>query len=560
MNAHTLSSRLTVFVATVLLFSPFAAAQTTTWQGSSGNGGDGAWATPGDWLGGIPTSGTSAVFYTDGTFSATSTVTVAGANSARSLFVGSGKTVELKMASGSSLSASGAITLIGLDSGTGTTAANLTYSGPASGSATLNLGSFYVGREKSNDNTLVFSGSLTISDPGTGVSYVGVGNGPGGPSVNNLLKVLDGANLTRFGLVVGRGTTSISGNGILLDGAGSKLTVNGGGAARGFVIGSFSGGQGNYLSVQGGAVVNVDTGVGGSSQNFLNVGNSSGSRDNYITVDGAGSLLDLKSSSSLTLGHASGYGGNYVEVGGTGSITTNGTMIINTFAVNGGNNSGNNRLTIKNGGTLTSSSTVSNSGLLQLKAGGIYTGTSTLTVTSTGRFEAEGTGLGSQVATTINNLGTLALGTTSGRFTGSLLTLNSTVTLATGAVFEATIFGVGDSDQIVLGATGDLDLSAGGAVFKLLLSGYAPVAGNQWTIFTGATGAGINGVFPEGSAILPALGGGLSWDYSNFNEAGNWNIAVVPEPGVLPLVFIGLCLVAGLSKRRRVGMSQERAV
>lgn len=541
---------------TMLLTFPLSLFAQKAWKGANGDGGGGAWSAIGNWDGGTPAASDRAQFYRDGTLSSSSSLVTVTSGTASSFAVGYGKAVTLALQSAGKLEAKGAISLVGQNLGTGTGAASLTIQGPASGTATANLASFYIGYEGNNGNSLTFSGPVTVTDAGTAFSSVGQGSGAGGSSINNTLTISNGASVTRYALWVGKAATSLSGNGVVLKGAGSKLTINGGGStSTQFLVGSIAGGSNNYLSIQDGAVATITTGLNGSTVNALRIGDGSSARSNYVTVEGTGSTLSLASSTALILGNATGFGGNSLQIGDQGTVTTTGTTTINSFTANGGNNDGRNRLTIQNGGVFTSSSAIHNSGLLQLEAGGVLNGANVLTITSTGRFEAAGSGLGPNVSTTVNSQGVLAIGL-AGHSGADLLTLDSTVTLQAGSVFEATIFGSHSIDQAALGAGGTLDLSSGAASFKLVLAGYAPVEGDEWTVFTGSTSTGILGSFPEASAQLPPLAGGLGWDYSHFNETGEWKISVVPEPGSFVLMAIGFGAL--LVWRRRSAAAQRR--
>ncbi|HWL52078.1 MAG TPA: hypothetical protein VNQ90_06565 [Chthoniobacteraceae bacterium] len=551
-SQHPLSSAL--LLASLLMF-PFTSPAQKTWKGEAGTGGDGTWAQAAQWEGGLPDSTSAARFLVDDTYTSPASIVAIESNvTASSLQVGHGRNVTLQLGAGRKIEAKGAISLVGGPFGTGEGAASLTIKGPSEGAAaTAVFASFYVGYLGGSGHSLTFSGPITVTDAGTSFSRVGQGHTDGAATGNRLI-VENGASLTRYGLWLGRSTYSTFGNEVVVTGKGSRLLVNGGGAASTrLLIGSEAGLRENALKIEEGGTVEVTTGFGGNAVNGVRVGFASGARSNHLSVEGAdgdgnGSTLLLKEATNLEVGFNAGFGGNSVEVGQDGSITATGTVTIASFNANNGDNDGKNRLTIRNGGVVTASATIQNDGLLQLEAGGTLNGAAALNVGDAGRFEAAGSGLGSGIVTTL--AGEMALGGND-RSAAAHLTLGSAVTMLAGSTLEMTIFGADAADRLTLGGSGSLDLQAGDTTFRLLLKGYEVAQGDQWSLFDGATAAGIVGGFSTEWIDLPELAGGLSWDLSRFNESGAWTVAVIPEPGIFPLAAGGAFLLLALGVRRR---------
>ncbi len=563
-------------LASMIAFGSFLAACTglnaqTTWKGG-GTGGDGEWIGNTTWTNNEPTSSVEARFQKDATYtSGSATISVSGAAQAKNLRIARGESVTLNLADTASLSGTSAINLIGAALGTGTGAASLTIAGPASGSATAAMGVFYVGGETIgvNGNSLTFTGNITVSDPGAVSSLVGrFGN-------NNTLNILNGANVTRYSLDVGYANSGApqageaQGNGVVVSGTNSALTIS-----NIFTVGGKSAtytpvddsdrynkaAQGNFIKVLAGGtttiVANATNGIGGGIA----------AHSNFVEVSDANSTLVLGGALRIGDSGLTNLGGNYLKVSSGGTVKANSTINIYQYAANSGYNDGANKLIIGPGGTFTAISTITNNGVVQLAATGTLNGTGILNVTSGARFEAAGSGLGTTIATNINSGGTLAVGL-SGAISSSALTLSSganKMNLQAGSILEMGIFGASSNDQLNI-ATGGVLTVASGINFKLTLEGYTPVGGETWTIFTGLTAAGLastNATNMAGATfVLPSLAPGLSWNTSNFNTAGNWQIAVaVPEPSACAmLVFAigGLGLLSRNGKARRAGTSKN---
>jgi len=533
-----------LFCGAILGISSPLTAQ-TIWKGTGGTGGDGNWNTAAEWSAGIPSANT-ARFQVDGTYtSATAVVGVTSSpTTANGVEVGKGKTVTLNLSDTVALNAAGGNSRIGAIIGTGTGAANLTVSGPASGSASMDFSRFDV----VVGSSLTFTGSH-LSVTSSGDSSVGratdaTGNG-------NSMSILDGATFTSVSsgaLAIGRDGSS-SNNTVLVSGTGSTLS------ARGIAVGTAGANSGNSLKVQNGGKVTTTLAAAAG-------GTGTGANSNYYEATGAGSEIIF--GNNFSLGDSAGTantGGNYLRVASNAIVRTSSAMTVYSYNDSGAN-SGSNYIKVDAGGTLTSQSsiTVNNKALLQLAATGAIEGRTTagvpspatISIQNGGRFEAAGSGLGASttVTTTVASGGKFAVGLTGG--TASTLTLvntNSKVTLQTGSILEMGVFGAASNDQIAFSAANILTVQTG-ITFKLTLEGYTPVSGDSWNFITGsgfATGSDTN--LASATFDLPTLSGGLSWDTSNFNSGGAWEIAVVPEPSIFTLV--GGALVLLTLRRRR---------
>ena len=134
----------------------------------------------------------------------------------------------------------------------------------------------------------------------------------------------------------------------------------------------------------------------------------------------------------------------------------------------------------------------------------------------------------------VTSFGTIAPGPSAGliTFSGDLdLKDSSTLNMELGGTNS------GAYDQVFVGGI----LRIGGLLNLTLTNGYT---GNSGDIFDLFSFASETGSFSQTN--LPSLGAGLQWDTSQLYTLGE--IQIIPEPGAVPLLALGL---AGLARRRR---------
>ncbi|MEI8309666.1 MAG: hypothetical protein WCH98_02805, partial [Verrucomicrobiota bacterium] len=297
--------------------SPDSNAQ-TIWKGTGAAGGNGTWATAGEWSAGVPTTLVDARFQVDGTLTtAAAAIAVTGAQNAKSLQLGKGKTVTLNFDSGASLAvASATVALVsGGAYGTGSGASSLTLAGPGTGSASLSLFRF----DLVNNSALTFTGNLTAT--GNGDSSIGRSTSGTG---NNTMSVLNGASFSLTSLSIGRGTSN---NIVLVSGASSVMS-----ASTTMTVGSSdTGSAANALQVQSGGSVTI-TGL-------ATLGQGTGGHSNYYEATGANSTITF--TGGIRVGDQTATplnnGGNYLRFasGGTGKFAA--ALDINSYDSSGTN-------------------------------------------------------------------------------------------------------------------------------------------------------------------------------------------------------------------------------
>lgn len=498
-----------LLMLSVLCCTPSVLYGQKTWLGSDGHGGDGTWSEAASWApSGAPTSisgtGNRAQFaLVDGATKAVSNVAINGTAYSNAIQVGKGKTLNLSL-NNAVLNTNAFSVGVDIANETGSGAAHMHVSGSGTASVIQLIVGFATTTETSGNSLTISGANLTVQPQGTVTASLVGRNGN-----DNLLKITDGATVNVYGL--------------------STSTLNGK--------------QNNGVIVESGASLNL-------SSFGLNLATSVGARSNYLTVQD-NAQVRVQNGHGLSIGTASSFGGNRVEVGAGSSIRLEGTTTIASFNVNGGNNDGANRLTIQSGGAFFSSGTINNDGLLQLEEGGVLAGKTlngtqsllTVKVRKGGRFEAEGDGLDQSVETQVEAGGVFAVGTGDARLSATVLTLQSTVTMAAGSMLEVSLFGDGTNDRIEVGGDGGIELM-GVVTFKLTLGAdYVHEAGRSWTFFEGTPFIGT------GSLDTTSLDTAL-WDLSQFNAAGGWQIAAIPEPGALSLVALPAFLALYSARRR----------
>lgn len=274
----------------------------------------------------------------------------------------------------------------------------------------------------------------------------------------------------------------------------------------------------------------------------------------------------LSASASVALDNA---GANARDVvlgsnGGTLDVASGQTMTV-SGALNGEGNlakTGSGALVLTGSSTQTGTTTVS-AGLVQVSG---QTGPGSLTLNGASAVLAGSGTVGG--ATTVTN-GVIRPGDASGSTVGTLtvgdliFTPASSSTVVEFQITGSTGAGTLASDKLVI--NGSLTLNSNSNL-EVDGSSYTPTLGDSFVLLdwstvldpglsstfnTGAayrTGANIGN---EGNLDLPDLSSfGLGWDILNFSGSGSLTIVVVPEPGRMLLVFLGLTAL-GWRRRRR---------
>ncbi len=404
---------------------------------------------------------------------------------------------------------------VGYAVGTGSGPASLTLKGPATGSAEVNLTT----AGGSNQFYINSGSTLNLTGPNLAVTALGPTIlGTTGANHNNTLNLSGGATFHSGGLRVGQ-TTGGNGNS-----------------------------YGNRVFVEAASVLTIES-------NPVSLGSNAGHHSNAVTISGTGARMEVEGQDFL-IGNNTGdnQGGNYAEISGGGTLETSGKIQIRGYTV-GESDHGSNRMTVGNGGTLTSSSTITvghdtattfADAVLQLAQGGVINGNASVVVNNGSRFEAAGSGLAASVQTTIHDGGTFAIGA-EGDTAPAILTLQSNVDFAQGSVLSLSLFADGTADGVVFTGTGSF---TGNILLDLDLTGFAPEAGQSWTLFSGEI-ANIDATF-DLSHLDP-----LIWNTSDFNGEGGWKLAVIPEPSTVGILLGGLAVLAfPLLRRRRVSFKK----
>jgi autotransporter-associated beta strand protein len=231
-----------------------------------------------------------------------------------------------------------------------------------------------------------------------------------------------------------------------------------------------------------------------------------------------------------------------------GTITSVGSMTFNTgYTLNGGSvtMTGAGGHFVTNAGTTTINSSISGSvgltkqgsGTLTLNGANFYSGITTI---SGGELLVNGS-LSSQSTVSVQN-GTLggsgfiggavsvgSLGTLSPGDSIGTLTISNALSLAGNTIMEVNESGTTlTGDRII-----DVTTLTYGGMLSVLGSGNDFAIGDAWDLFSANA---YEGSF--NSYSLPSLPNGLSWNTSQLSYNGT--ISVVPEPGTLTLLAVGL--------------------
>ncbi len=548
---------ITALLAGLLLST--ASAATRDWVGGNGEEGESlAWDTPAHWSNStIPSAPDDAARFLNG---AHLSVLVSPGSSATTLSTQENTDVTLELGT-PALPGTATLTLTSfLDVGSSSSAGAPSRVTVTGNGGVLHASALRVGMsDQFNGSELTFTDGVVVTSTFTTTSSI-----IGRYGFNNLLKVEKGAKVTLDNLSIGRDREE-GNNRLVITGAGSQLTVGGTSANRGLRVGIGSAGtsyadamQNNFIHISDGGKLVVTPASQGSAI-AVNIGEQTKAHDNYILVEGENSVFELgkgeeKPNTAVRIGNADGsnYGGNYLEVRNGGSLLST-TGHIGTITIYGHDSSdpaaqASNRLTVGEEGTVSVGGAINvTGGLLQLSSQGSLTAAS-VTVGAGGRFEAAGddfrtTGSG----TTIQNLGTLAVQEAS-------LSLRTGVTLANGATLELHLLDGETAAGLELLSGGSLSIGTTTRLRLVADDAAALQSGASWQLFTGNTPDQITGSFNLDLAELPTLDGGLSWDFSAFDENGGWRVTVIPEPGSVALVCTGFALLA-LRVFRRKGIA-----
>ena len=386
------------------------------------------------------------------------------------------------------------------------------FLGIAGGTVTVN--SITIGSEVGATGNVFVAGGVLVATNGTmGIGIRGVGSmsvtagqalvssilmGNSGPSANGTLSVSGGT--------MSLASYMAAGDGPFTKGA---LWVTGG---------AFNAGNAQIdVGVDGLGLMTVSNGMASVgtltvARDFLSSGN--------LTV--AGGTLTV--ANWLHVADNLMSTGSVLVTGGSLSVTNGPTII---------GNAGSGRLTVSNATVQTRAVTIAaqfgSSGTLTLNNGTLAT---TSLFNNTNGFVM---GVGT-IDGPMTNAGTISPGFSPGKiFVTGKLTLQptSTVVMELGGTADT------DYDHIIISNA----LQADGTLNVSLINSFAPADGNTFDIFGFTSASGQFAI-----TNLPALNPGLSWDTSNLMTMGE--LAVVPEPSSLLLVFAG-CSFGVLLFRRR---------
>lgn len=507
--------------------------------GATWDAGDGDWFDDANWIGNAPSGpdgGSNAALFPWMVANPEVTVEIDANAQAQRVSVGPGQAVSLQLGTGVTLGTGFRWEVGNTDTGSGSGNSSMTVLGPASGSAAVSnteggLGDGDRQIRLHSGGSLTLSGTLTFTN--SGVTTLGFNANSSG----SVLTVTDGASLT----------------------TGNRLNV----------------GSLTQISHSNSVVVNANSsitaGTIAATNSLISVGaptTGSGQHSNSLTISGANALVTSGQAGSIGLAIGSddvsrNLGGNYVEVSDGGTFRALGNINVRGYTEDVIDH-GMNRLTIGNGGTVEfavsqpnrtlilgpdTNSATANGSLLQMAAGGalIHANASNealVRLHNGSRFEAAGNGLGSNVNILVAEGGTLAVGT-AGSTTASVLGISSNVEfepdglLADGGVLELTLYGDNTLSSVNFLTGGAFEGTITLSIVNL------PTTFGTWTVFTGNTVDGLADATFNLSQVDPV------WDTTLFNQAGGWQLQVIPEPSSALLLLAAGGIALALRRRAR---------
>ena len=357
----------------------------------------------------------------------------------------------------------------------------------------------------SGNNSVVFSALISLNKD-LSINANGTGS-------VNLSAAVGGSALSGTGSITINSATPAS-NTVTLSGSNSGFTGN--------VLvnsGSFRVGSANALSSANTVAVNSGT----TSFNLF---------DNNQTIaglnDGAGGggLVTNSSGNVRTL-----------TLGGSGTYAFSGSLAAATSANLALTKTGTGQQTFTGDSTYTGATNIT-AGTLIVGVNGVGSlGNTAVTVGASATLGGSGT-IGGAVTVS----GTLAPGNSPGT-----LTINNSLILNSSA---STLIELGGSltseyDRVI----GITNFTLDGVITVSLVNAYTPGFGDSFDLFDWSGVLTSSGFIVGTDLILPTLGGGKTWDTTNFLTNGT--IAVVPEPSTVALAALGCAGMLLLRRRVR---------
>ncbi|MCG3147114.1 MAG: hypothetical protein PCFJNLEI_00551 [Verrucomicrobiae bacterium] len=475
--------------------------------------------------------------------------------------------------------------------GSGRGGSNNTYRiGGLGAESTAANGIIYISQQGARDNSIILtnarwttSGAVNIGYAGTNNSIQVYSNAVWNP-LNQTITIGNGAGYSN-NLIVAGGTVTNAGAVLIgTSGAGSSvLTIQDGGkffsgAAGNVTVGNTSSGTNTYNVGGFGLSSTVSNGtitVGASTSrgfNVLNITNAllrsgastigNGSSNNSAVVS-SGGLWNLQGT-ALNIGNANATNNSLtVNIGG---VVSNANITVGVTGAGGAAATANNRLTLNGGtvwanalritnavntvaynsGTLNSSSTFITNGQAFVVGngtqsanfnilGGTHAFQDGLVVSSNARLTGDGLIVGN-----LTNDGVLSPG-----FSVGSLSITGNVALRANSLVLLELAGPGSNDLIVVSGS----LAFGGTLAVTNSTGFTLADGQTYQLFQfGSHVADTDFAFmdlPDVTALS------LQWDTSALATTGNITLVLIPEPGSLVLVGVGLGLLLVCKRRPR---------